>query len=232
MLENILEYQKTEAELIAIENEVSKSSDREKAAELQKRLQGYKAKLLELDKLAAKAYSAFNKAKEKYQEYLGKLETLDKELETADETKVALYEKAYKDFHSIANSLEKDLSSMYNQIQQIDADYKALAEKSREDRTRFDKFKAAYTKLKTEKEPKINELKSNLDSMKKSTAEELLHMYMQKREGKVFPVFVMLNANKCGGCRMEVSASKLGAMSSNKYGIIECENCGRYIYKK
>ena len=53
-----------------------------------------------------------------------------------------------------------------------------------------------------------------------------------KREAKKFPVFVALISNKCGGCRMEISASKLGQMKTNEYGVIECENCGRFIYKK
>ena len=61
---------------------------------------------------------------------------------------------------------------------------------------------------------------------------KLFEKYAQKREGKHFPVFVALAANKCGGCRMEISASKLSSMKTNQYGVIECENCGRYIYQK
>lgn len=232
MLEKILEYQNTEAKLISTQNEINKSSDKEKATVSKKKLQTYKARLLELDNSAVKINESFSKAKEKYQEYLKKLEALEKELEGADETKVAFYEKAYKDFYSVANSLEKDITSIYNVIQQIDVEYRELLDKFQKEKVNFLKFKAVYDKLKGEKEPIINDLGAKLESMKKTIADELLHLYMQKREGNVFPVFVMLNANKCGGCRMEVSASKLGSMASNKFGIIECENCGRYIYKK
>ncbi len=232
MLNNILEYQSTEAELISAENEIVKSADKEKAAASKNKMQTYKARLLEIDKSAVKINASFVKAKEKYDEYLKKLDALDKEIENADETKIALYEKAYKDFHSVANSLEKDIATIYGVIQQIDAEYKDLLAKFQKEKVIFLKYKAVYDKLKSEKEPKINELTSKLDAMKKSVASELMHIYLQKREGKLFPVFVALNANKCGGCRMEVSASKLGSMSANKFGIIECENCGRFIYKK
>ena len=55
-------------------------------------------------------------------------------------------------------------------------------------------------------------------------------MYLQKREGKLFPVFVELTATKCGGCRMEISVSKQAKLKAD--GMIECENCGRIIYVK
>lgn len=232
MLKNILEYQSTEAELISTENEISKSTDKEKAAVSKNKLQTYKARLLELDNSAVKINASFVKAKEKYDEYLKKLEALDKEIESADSSKVALYEKAYKDFHSVANSLEKDITSIYNVIQQIDAEYRDLLDKFQKEKPKFLQHKAVYDKLKSEKEPKIKELGTKLETIKKSVVAELMQMYLQKREGKLFPVFVELTATKCGGCRMEVSASKLGAMSANKFGIIECENCGRFIYKK
>ena len=89
-----------------------------------------------------------------------------------------------------------------------------------------------YTKLKTELEPKINALKSDLAKIQKDVDSKLLQKYNQKRENKIFPVFVSLADNKCGGCRMEISASKLGTMKKNDFGVIECENCGRIIYTK
>ena len=129
MLKNILEYQSTEAELIAAENEVLKSADKEKAAVSKDKMQAYKARLVELDKSAVKINASFVKAKEKYDEYLKKLEVLGKEVENADESKIAVYEKAYKDFHSIANSLEKEITSIYTVIQDIDVEYRELLAK-------------------------------------------------------------------------------------------------------
>ena len=203
MLEKILDYQKTEAELISTENELLKSSDREKASEIQQVLKNQHSRLVALEKAAERINLSYTKAKEKYQEYLKKLETL-----------------------------EKEISSMYTEVQQVSREYEDIIKKSKSDRLKFDKYKASYSKLKAEKEPIISELKAKLETMKKGIDERLFQIYSQKREGRLFPVFVALNATKCGGCRMEISASKLGAMNTNKYGVIECENCGRYIYKK
>jgi len=232
MLESILKYQETEANILAAENELSKSKEREKAAEMQQVLKAGHARLLALEKTAAAVNSKYKKASDKYAEFTKKLETLEKELSEADESKLALYEKAYKDFSAVSNALEKEIAAIYAEIQQINGEYENIIKKSKTDREKFDKYKAAYNKIKAEKEPLIEGLKADLDAQKKAIDEKLFKVYSQKREGKIFPVFVAINQNKCGGCRMEISASKLGAMKTNSYGVIECENCGRLNFKK
>ena len=232
MLENILKYQEIESKLIAEESELSKSKDREKAAEIQQILKNQRSRIVELENQAAKVNASYKKATEKYAEFLKKLEALEKEMESADSSKVAVYEKAYKDFSAVANSLEKDIASIYSLIQEISKEYEGIMKKSKEDRAKFDKYKTAYDKLKAEKEPKITALKEELAKQVKSIDSKLLNIYNQKRDSKMFPVFVAIAAKKCGGCRMEISASKLGQMKTNEYGVIECEICGRFIYNK
>lgn len=232
MLEKILKYQEIEGNLISEENELLKSKDREKAAEIQQTLKSQHSRLVALENQAAKVNDSYKKATEKYNEFVKKLETLEKEMETAEASKTAVYEKAYKDFSAIANTLEKDIANIYTLIQQISKEYEEIIRKSKTEREKFDKYKASYAKLKAEKEPKIAEFKEKLAVAAKDVDSKLMSKYNQKREGKMFPVFVALATNKCGGCRMEISASKLGQMKSNDYGVIECENCGRFIYKK
>ena len=232
MIEKILDYQNIENELILAENELSKSKDREKAVAIQQAMKNQHSKLLTLEESAKHVNAVYKKAMDKYQEYLKKLEELEKQVESADESKIALYEKAYKDFSAVAASLEKEIANIYADVQSISKEYEDIMKKSKSDRENFDKYRAAYNKLKAQKEPKIAELKEKLVSTAKTIEAKLLSLYKQKRENNLFPVFVELQASKCSGCRMEVSASKLTKMKTNDYGIIECENCGRYIYKK
>ena len=232
MLDKILNYQQIDAELVSNENDLLKSKDREKATEIQQSLKNQHTKLLSLEAQAEKVNAAYKKATEKYAEFVKKLESLETEMKNADESKTAVYEKAYKDFSAIANSLEKDIANIYQQVQQISKDYEEVIRKSKSDREKFDKYKAAYAKLKAEKEPKIEELSKKLQEIAKKVDSKLFSIYKQKRDSKLFPVLVELAASKCGGCRMEVSASKIAQMKNNEFGFIECENCGRLIYKK
>ena len=232
MFEKILEYQKIEGVVIKLENELAKSTDRERASEIQKELKNYHSRLLLLEENAKKVNSAYTLAIKKYQEYNEKLAELEKQVETVAEDKLDFYEKAYKDFANIATGLEKEITKMHNEIQQISQEYEEIIKKSKVGREKFDAYKAKYTKLKNELEPQISENKEKLGKIQKEIDSKLYQKYMQKRENRIFPVFVPLTDNKCGGCRMEISASKLGSMKSNEFGVIECENCGRIIYTK
>lgn len=232
MFDKILEYQKIEGTVIKLENELAKSSDREKASEIQQELKNYHAKLVKLEENAKRVNDAYSIAIKKYQEYNEKLAELEKQVENASDDKVDFYEKAYKDFMNIAGGLEKEITKMHNDIQQISHEYEEIIKRSKQGREKFDVYKAKYTKLKNDLEPKIAENKSALARLQKEVETKLYQKYAQKRENRIFPVFVALSENKCGGCRMEISASKLGAMKNNEFGVIECENCGRIIYTK
>ena len=232
MLDKIIEYQNLDSEIVSLENKLYRSADRERASEIQKSLKNQHSRLVALENSAAKANQSYKKASEKYEEYSKKLVELEKQLETADEKQIGLYEKAYRDFSSISSTLERDVTNLYTEIMQISKEYEEIIKRSKTEREKFDKFKASYDRLKSELEPNIEKLKGELAKQGKGVDEELLKVYKQKRENRIFPVFVELNNSKCGGCRMEVSASKIGQMKNNKFGIIECENCGRFIYNK
>ncbi len=232
MLEKILEYQEIESELVSQETELVKSKDREKAAQIQQNLKNQHSRLIALEEHAKNVNKSYEKATEKYKEYLAKLDDLENEVKKADPEKSAFYEKALKDFVSISSTLEKEIADIYAEIQSISKEYENIIKKSKTDREIFDKYKASYNKFKAEKEPIVNKLREQIAAKEKEIDPKLFELYTQKRDGRLFPVFVELNATKCGGCRMEISASKLGQMKTNKYGIIECENCGRFIYKK
>ena len=232
MFDKILEYQKTEGAVIKLETELSKSGDREKAAAIQQELKSYHSRLMVLEENAKRVNDAYTKAIKKYQEYNEKLAELEKQIETASEENYELYEKAYKDFANIATGLEREITKLHNDIQSISREYEDIIKKSKIGREKFDKHKEKYTKLKNELEPQIASLKAELAKIQKEIDAKLLQKYVQKRENKIFPVFVPLAQDKCGGCRMEISASKLGTMKKNDFGVIECENCGRIIYTK
>lgn len=232
MLNDILEYQKIDSEMVNLENKLSRSTDREKAAEIQQTLKNQHSRLVALENSADKINKTYQAASKKYDEFKAKLAELETQIASADPSKAEFYEKAHKDFVAISAALEKEIATIYADVQQVSKEYEEIIRKSKTDREKFDKFKLAYSKLKSECEPKIQELGQKLAGLEKSLDPALLALYRQKRESHVFPVFVELVASKCGGCRMEISASKLTQMQKNKFGVVECENCGRLNFKK
>ena len=90
MLKKIIEYQNTESKIIAKENELLRSKDREKASEIQKALKSQHSKLIELDNLAQKTNQVYLKAVEKYNQFSKKLEELEKQVDGGDKNKTSL----------------------------------------------------------------------------------------------------------------------------------------------
>ena len=231
MLKNMIEYQLEETKLIKLENELTKSTAREKASKIQQVLKSQQSELISLENLAKKTNNTFNTAIKKYEDYMKKLEELEKEIETADPEKSELYEKMYKDFLAIGASLEKDIIKIKSEVKKISENYEEIIKNSKTLRMDFDMHYSVYQKLKDATEPKIKESKDKLAEIEKTIDPKIMTIYKQKRDSHKFPVFSSLMDKKCGGCRMDVSASKLEQMKTSELGIIECENCGRYIYQ-
>jgi len=73
MFAKILEYQKIESEIVGFENELSKSEDREKAAQIQQNLKNQHSRLIVLENNAKRVNEAYSKAILKYEEYNKKM---------------------------------------------------------------------------------------------------------------------------------------------------------------
>ena len=58
----MLEYQKIDAEIIKLENELANSKDKSKASEIQELLKNQKARLISLEKAAERANARYKKA--------------------------------------------------------------------------------------------------------------------------------------------------------------------------
>jgi len=126
MLDKILEYQSIDNEIVNLENSLSRSTDRIRATEIQKRLKDQHSMLVMLENNANKVNESYRKASVKYQEYLSKLEELEKQMSNADESKLSTYENAYKDFAMIASGLEKEINNIYADVLQISKEYEDI----------------------------------------------------------------------------------------------------------
>ena len=67
-----------------------------------------------------------------------------------------------------------------------------------------------------------------MTTLEKQIDANLLSKYKHLRQDKIFPVFVPLNSNACGGCSMALPAALMNKLKEN--GYLECEQCRRYIY--
>ena len=226
-IKEMLEYQKLDGEIRKLKSELAGNEDRKNATKMQDFLKDGQNKLVSLEKTSEKLVGLYKKATAAYNDFAEKLEKLLKEgMGNTPEEVTTRLEKANA-FMVASNKLEKDLESLMASLSKVNAEFDSLMKNSKTAKANFEVYKSRYNDARAKIEPKINEIKAKLDTMKSSINPEMLAKYNHKAESK-YPVFVPVKDNRCGGCRMEISGTKLKQLKET--GYIECENCGRIIF--
>ncbi len=226
MTQEILKYQEIDGKLKKLESELSNLPERKKAAEMQNHLKEGQIRLEKVETNAQKTMENFNKAKAYYNELMVKIEALSKTIETADLDKIRELQHSKNNFYQMIEKLEKELSKINTQLTIVNNEYNTIIKNAKIAKTNLEDCRQKFADAKQKLEPQINSLKVELTEAGKKVDKKLLEKYLQKRESK-FPVIVKNINGTCGGCRMAISASKMGEFKDN--GYIECENCGRFI---
>ena len=228
-MEEILKYQELDVEIKKIEAEVMDNKDRKNALKMQQFLKDAQSKLVELEKRADETIKAYNQYREIYNKMAKNLEVAEKNAGSGDVSKNEGLLEAIDTITNNLNKLDKEMSAVINNCTSIQNEVSSIMKSARTAKANMQKYKEDFAGYKVEMDGKIAELKEKLAVQAKKCDKTLLAKYKQKAAEKT-NVFVPKVSNKCGGCRMEISASKLNKLSAE--GFIECENCGRIIYVK
>lgn len=227
-MQELLKYQDLDNQLRKVVGILNASESRKKANQMQQYLKETQLKLISLDKSSGQIVDFFNKLK---QEEIAIVEKVESLLKKDGNISLDDYELVSNEISKLIDKLskiERDLNSVQNKLISVNKEFEGLMKNAKTARNNLNVYKQEYDKQKAQYEPQIEKLKQELVEQKKKVKPELLAKYNAKAEGKIFPIFVSLKDNRCSGCRMEVSASKIKDLKSRHY--VECENCGRIIY--
>lgn len=228
-MKEILKYQELDLEIQKIENEIVENADRKNAIKMQQYLKDYQSKLVELNKKAKALADNFAKYKEIFNQMAQNLELITKNLSSEDEKKIDGLIEASDAITGNLVKLEKKLTEVSVESGNVQNEYNNIMKSARNCKSNLEKYKNSFNSAKTELENQIASKKEELESLSKKVDKQLLAKYKQKRTDKA-KVFVEEINGRCGGCRMEISVSKLAKLKNE--GMIECENCGRIIFNK
>lgn len=233
MYQEILNYQKKEKELIDLERSLSQSDERRKLVKAKNFLSDVDKNIKDMDDKAQTLNANFASLKAKIEKLSAELEEYNALLnKSADEAEINYFVKKVA-------KLDDELSSAENEAAKIIADVKALLisfddykKKVRSAKDEFEEYKTKYDTLKKSRQSDFDKIRGELSEIEKtipSSDKDVFAMYKKVRERKIYPAIVAANGNNCGGCRMELSMNMMSKL--NEKHIIECEECGRIIYK-
>jgi len=231
-IDALLKYQKLDEELFKLEQKLFNSPYKKKANELTVVAKKTQARSTELEAQEEKLIADIAEIKEKYT--INKNKSADIQKKNLDEMSMEEVEK-YNAVRGkiLANLgiLEKMLQKCAEGINKILAEFNTTKKAYDDARVQYSVCKQKIEEEAKVLEPEIERLKKELQILEKDVQTEIMHEYKKKRNDKIFPVIVALEGgNFCGRCRMELP--KVAISQIKEKGVIVCEHCKRFIYKK
>ncbi len=231
-LDKILQYQKVDQELIAIENTVSKSEERQRVALAKAKVEQATDMIGKLKSEAAELLSGYTALRDKLDALKAELAEFDGIIDgVQDTTEAEHYLKLVTAISEKIAALEKETVAASLRIDQISGAYKKTWEQGVKATEVFKTAKAEYDALVKQYQPKVTEIKAELEKLKADIPPQFMNVYLSLRAAKKMPAFVAFDPSQsqCGRCFMEVpndTKSKL----RNPGDCAECPNCRRVLY--
>ncbi len=231
-IENILKYQKVDEELFKVEQKLSNSPFKKKANELASLAKRAQTRSTELEAEAEKLIAEISDIKEKYNFNISKAdEMLGKNIEDMSVEELDKLNALKSKILSNLNILEKMLQKSAENINRILAEFNKTKKLYDDAREKYNECKLKIDEETKTLEPEKEKIRKELAKLEKDVEPNILADYKKKRNDNIFPVIVPLeNDHFCGRCRMELP--KVAISRIKETGVITCEHCKRFVYKK
>ena len=229
-LKDLLEYQKTDAEQLAIEREISATEEYKKYAQAKKFMKGAQEKLDLLDRRSGELKSLLEDLNRRSEEITGEIaeyNDLEEMIEGGGD--ISYYEKTVRALSDRLRALKAELNRLMTDIKSAGEEYKKFREQTIAMQNQFKEYKEKYETLRTSRAQEVEEIKKKLAALAKKVPADILQKYAAKRKEKIFPVLVPLTGGGCV-CGMSFSLAQQSKLSGGN--LIECEHCHRFVYNK
>lgn len=229
VLQQLLEYQKKDAELRKIEQELASSEERKKLAQArafmknaESRIAAEDARAVELKNLRDGLIARVEETGHAIAEYAD----LDEMVEGGGD--VAFYKKNALQLQERLRAAKTELNKILAEIEALSAEYKKMMEQGKAANRQAKEYSEKYKALQSSRAAEVEALNAALAELAKGIPAATLEKYRQKRHENVFPVLVPLTGGMCV-CGMDLSLAQQEKLQGGN--VIECEHCRRFIYR-
>ncbi len=230
--DTILEYQKIDQELLALEIEVSKSEERKKVAYAKSMLDSATDTINKLSQEANDLLQSYTVMKDKINELTQQLDEFDGILDDVqDATEADYYLKTVASIADKIAELEKEANAQSAKIDKVNANYKTTWAQGVKASDALRNAKKEYDAFVRDRQPKVVEISQKLKALKQDIPENMMNIYNTFRQDKKLPAFVAYDVKNgsCGRCFTDLpndTRSKL----RNPGDYAECPNCRRILF--
>lgn len=230
-VEKLLKYQKEDEKLLNVERELSGSTERKNLAQAVNFVKKTSEKLEALDSKALSLASALEELKAKYSEVaetISEFEHVNELLEGGAD--ISFYKKNIAQITDKLKAIKQEVAALSKAIKESNEEFQNLYAKNRAMQKQGKEYQEAYEKLKAEKSKESDAIKVELDNLAKDIKPEYMQRYQAKRSERIFPILCPAKNGRCSKCGSELSLVGKEKISSG--GVVECDNCHRFIYNE
>ena len=230
VLNELLEYQKVDAQLRKIEQEVAASEEQKKYAQANKFMKSAPERFGAQDRRAAELAAL-------REDLIRRAEDISKQIAEYSELEEMVEEGGDVSFYKKnAQALLDRLRGLRSEMQKLNADiastveeYDRFKKQGAAMQKQYKEYKAKRDELVNTHKDEVNSLRARLAEIAKKIPEDTLAKYQQKRKENIFPIIAPLNGNMCV-CGMDFPLALQERLAGGN--VVECEHCRRFVYKK
>lgn len=225
MIDKILKYQDLDRQIRSLEKESSNMEEKQIMNKMIAYVKDAQNKSAQLESQAKQLVDDYQKVKSEYDLALKNIQNLV-DSKTQNDRTVNLINTYSSDLYM----LERKLNIIVNKSQEILKQFSVAKNNVLKAKQKHKECKEKYDSKINAINPKIEKLRQEQKKLEPEIDEKALAKYKNVLNDNIFPVFVPVAGNLCGGCRMEIPMGKMDKLKND--GYIVCEQCGRFIYNK
>ena len=227
-MDKILKIQQLDAQIRKIKAGVDNSKENKLLAEFTKVMKEGRSFVNNIANISNEIIKEFNEINKKYELLTAKAEITAKlkpEVASVDNIGNIIDDANY--LTSEFAMLEQRMRELTEKSSRLLNDYNTAMNKLKDTKSKCDALKDMIAKKTESASPEIVKLEAEIKSLEKEADSKLLEKYKSMLKDNIFPVFVHLKGNRCGGCQMEQSLSFIQKLK--QHGMASCEECRRII---
>ncbi len=231
-MKTILEIQKLDMKIKALENEVEKCPASVNFANYKKFMHEGRVRFDKLEQQANQILKLYNQALNKLNKCKGESEILKKRNVSSISLENA--SALINDANSLLGDLSEEnrrVEELVRKAEEINRLNNELSAKLQEAKARSVVYKSQIEKKRQEIVPQITQIQAEIKKLEPSVKDkENYAIYNEKKNNGIFPVFVSNAGEFCGGCSQDLSLSFMEKLKIKK--MLTCEHCGKIIMYK
>jgi len=224
----ILEIQKLDAQKRKARASVNNSKENKLLIQFTNVMKEGRNFINAIAKASSELVNEYNDLYNKYQTNKGKAEiTAKQKVEGSNDENLSTFIDATNSLASDCAIIEQKLRDVKDKSTKLLNDYNVAMNQLKNTKQKVDTLKDMVNKMQENLTPQLAEIDAKIKALEPKVDDKIYATYTKMRDDNIFPVFVTLNGNRCGGCQMELPLSFIDKLKLK--GTLPCEECHRII---